>query len=276
MEFAIVVFSFDGYSSLWDPFFELMRMNWQDCKLNKYLVTEEKCPFLEDVKVLAVGKNLSWSERVRRALKLVEEEYFCFFLDDFFIGNRIDNTNVEKLFKQVIDYKLVYVKCPYTETGKIINPPIWREKFKESDDLYDIYKNERYGISLDGGIWNKKFFEELLGTEDYNPWKFEIRMINEALKQKRVQFENIAIEYNNPFGVWNGVIQGKYVLSTYKHIISLGVKLNLDDIQLMDGKTRRKLMIKRIAIKITPRCFYPLAKSIGKKIGFSFVTDENK
>lgn len=276
VDMAVLVISFDGYSTLWDPFFKLMRKNWPNCNMKVYLVTNVKNPKIEGVNIITTGNNNSWSQRVRIALDQITEEYICFFLDDFFIADIVDNKGVEELYFQARKYDLSYIKCFYTETGK--ERKIGRNsiRYKDTSNLYCLRKNERYGISLGVGIWKRKYFRKLIGEKDYNPWKFEVDRIHEAQNETDEFFEDVAVEYRNLFGIWNGVIQGKYVLSTYRHIKNEGITLDESVIKKMDILTCLRLKMKRIGMKIVPLKFYPIIKKIAKKFGFTFVTDDNE
>ena len=94
MEKAIVVISFDGYKDLWDTFFECYEKFFPDCMLPIYLITNHEIPAYPHVTVVTTGDEVSWSRRVRSALKKIPEDTLLILLEDYFL---CEKTSVEKI-----------------------------------------------------------------------------------------------------------------------------------------------------------------------------------
>ncbi|CAI3427832.1 hypothetical protein [Enterococcus cecorum] len=267
---AILVVGYDGYESLWPPFFELLRKNWIDCPFKIYLVTNELQPNFFNVEVIKTKSNFQWSKKVRTALKYIKEDYIIMLLEDFFICYDVDTLSVLKCIEFSFENNIKYVKMPYYGLNEKRN-----SKFKDSDIYYSILQNEKYGISLLPGLWEKNFLINLIGTENYNPWKFEVNMIKEAYKHAAIPFTDCMLDNRNLLNIYNGVIQGEFVRDTYKRIVSQGVNVDLSVINLMTKKNEIILMLKRVGIKLVPSSLEPLVKKIANKFGIKFVSDIN-
>lgn len=98
---TVLVGSCDKYEQLWDPFFELMKVYWPDCPYPVVLNTETKSyshPQIP-VKTLSLYKGerpVQWGRRLIDTLKNIDTEYVIFTLDDFFLGGRVDQSEIEK------------------------------------------------------------------------------------------------------------------------------------------------------------------------------------
>ena len=89
MEKAIVVISFDGYKDLWDTFFECYEKFFPDCMLPIYLITNHEIPAYPHVTVVTTGDEVSWSRRVRSALKKIPEDtLLIYWRITFFVKKR--------------------------------------------------------------------------------------------------------------------------------------------------------------------------------------------
>lgn len=66
-------------------------MPWMN---NIYFVNETLPLKVNNVKEIHTGKDLNWSDKVRKALNQIEEEYILFMLEDFLL----EKVLVKKLF----------------------------------------------------------------------------------------------------------------------------------------------------------------------------------
>lgn len=268
-KFALLVIGFDGYESLWSLFFQLLYKNWPDCPLKIYLVTNKLEPIFQNVEVITTHKNAEWSEKVRIALNTINEEYVIMLLEDFFICEKVNTQQVCDVLNFVVENKIQYLKMPYS--GHCYKN---KEKYVNYDNYYVIKKNERYGISLLPGLWEKKFLLDLIGVENYNPWKFEVDRLKEASKSSPENFDGCLVETRNVLKIYNGVIQGQFVPSTLKKIKKSGIIIKSDVIKPMKLNKLLALKIKVIFLKILPEQWHLKVKKTARKIGFKFVSDK--
>lgn len=175
-DLCILVLSCDGYSDLWDDFFNLRDKYWNDIMIRWYVVTETKEYQREGVTVIHCGKEMNWAARFRKAVEIVDTPYIGIFLEDYFITDTVDIDRVKYLIELMKKEKVTYINVGDVFKS-IINMPN-KEYFAES--LIKIPNNKRYGISTVSAIWEKKFLLQKLGTGDYSAWQFEIDRCHEA------------------------------------------------------------------------------------------------
>ena len=173
---VMLVLSCDGYSDLWDDFFNLRDKYWADCPYKWYVVTESKDYKRDGVEVIKCGRELSWAGRFRFAVKTVNAQYVGIYLEDYFITRKVDNGIISDLL--AVMYANA-VTCINTSDVfyNIINST-GKKYFKEH--LIIIPSNLRYGLSTESSIWETNFLLEKIGEEDYSAWKFESDRVKEA------------------------------------------------------------------------------------------------
>ena len=165
---SILVNSCDLYESAWDPFFKLFAIQWPDCPYDIYLNTETKEYSCGCVKVttLPTGEGVPWTARVRRALKEIDSEYILFFLEDFFLLEKVD----QALFEHLVDSMdqnpsvgFVFFR-PLGERSTVSHPI--------NEYLMEIPRQSSYRANACLGLWRKEFLLQML-YEDCDPWTFE-------------------------------------------------------------------------------------------------------
>ena len=268
--FAILVVGFDGYSDLWNPFFELLRKNWENCQYKIYFVTNVKKPVIQGIHVITTESDCQWSTKTVKALNMIDEDFVYLLLEDYFICDKVNENRLEELFDYIIQNDIKYVKTPFKSA-------IVRKKipFKDKKDYYCIPKNLEYGISLLPGIWDKNYLLGLIGNKDYNPWQFEVDRIKETRDQNSDPFVDKFVTYINPLNLYNGVIQGKYDNRTYKLVKKQRIDLPIGRIGRMKKGEEVIFYTKTLAYKFCPESLKQYLKKIARIFGISFVTDKN-
>ena len=209
---CIFVASFDGYSDLWDVFFECFHLNWKDNKNPVYLVTNIKTPSYSGVVTIATGEETSWSNRIKKAIDSVKEEYIILFLEDYLIHKPVDNQIVEKAIEFVRDNDIDFLRLE----------PIPKIKNKTTNFAVPLSKKLLYGINLQCAIWKKDFLLKCL-CGDFSAWEFEARQKNGEATQvpgKLFGTDFFVIPY------LNGILQGKWWPDSVKELRDIGINVN--------------------------------------------------
>ncbi|MGN4848678.1 hypothetical protein [Bacillus cereus group sp. MYBK134-1] len=266
---AIVVVSYDGYSDLWDDFFQLLNENWGNRTYPTYLVNNTKQPNYTGVKVLNCGENAQWSTRTREAIKSIQEPYICLLLEDYFIGAEVDNNQIKEAINLMEKDKLKYYKLSTFSKIKT-------EKYKESLHLHNIPGDLEYGVSLQAAIWDKEYLLKLIGDEDYNAWKFEIDRIRETERAKEEVLVGCVFDNRNILNICHGVAQGKYLPPAVKYFEKRGRLLNTNSRPVMTKKEYMYYCTKGIVSQIIPNKLKNGIKVFLKFFGFKFVSLDNK
>lgn len=204
---AMLVLSCDGYSDLWDDFFNLRDKFWPDCPFKWYVVTETKDYKRAGVDVIKCGKDLNWAGRFRKAVEQVEAQYIGIYLEDYFITKKVDNGIIQSLIKVMDTHRVTCIN-----TSDVFRTIINMEDKKYfKDHLIVIPGNHRYGLSTESSIWEKQYLLEKIGEDDYSAWRFESDRVKESMKPEGMGGFNLCDD-RMPFNVSTipVVIQGVF------------------------------------------------------------------
>ena len=99
---AIIILSCDKFSSLWPIFFRRLDRFFPKNKENFYLLSNEidfSPNTSHSIKVVCVGKDISWSDNLNALLKRIPEDNLLLLIEDGIFAKKV---NLEK-FYQVFD-----------------------------------------------------------------------------------------------------------------------------------------------------------------------------
>ena len=72
---AIIVSSFDKYSTCWEPFAHGVSKYWPDCPYPIYLITNRKDFCIGQVTALKIGVDQGWASNLKFALEQINVDY---------------------------------------------------------------------------------------------------------------------------------------------------------------------------------------------------------
>ncbi|MEG1506756.1 MAG: hypothetical protein RR478_04600 [Bacilli bacterium] len=268
-ELAIVVVGFDGYSALWTHFFELFYTYWQDCPYPVYLLTNEKEFQYKSVKTIKIGKNDEWSNKIIKSLAIIQEKYICLLLEDFFVSEKIHNSEINGMIEFMKENHIDYIKMPYKGQYNVIK----RKKFHNNSNYFRIYEDEDYGINLLPSIWERNFLIKKVGDDNYTPWQFEIDRLNESENAEHILFKNCLEVRTNPFNILNGVVQGKILPDTFKILKRKGYSLSDTKFEVMEWEKYLFLKFKIFAVIYLPKKIQNPIKRIMRIFNVKFVRE---
>ena len=96
-DIPLLVVSCDRYSDLWDPFLQVFRRHWADCPFPLFLGSNHKISHDPGVTTIAIGDDRGWGAGLQSLLDRLGAEYVLLFLEDFFLEEAVDTTNVLRL-----------------------------------------------------------------------------------------------------------------------------------------------------------------------------------
>jgi hypothetical protein len=265
-DLAILVFSCDAYNDLWDDFFDCFQHFWPDNKYNYYLVNNFKSYDRKGVNVLNAGSG-DWSSRAKYALENVSSNYVLTFLDDYYIYEKVNSNEIDKVFNYVIANNVHYYQVDMTDKEDYVN---W-VSYNQKDFLYDIPKTRNYWVDTSVSIWDKNFLMQLLGNEDYSAWKFELDRNIDTKYPERYSDKICLFDCRSLITICMMVTQGKYHPKALVLIEEKYKKINVRNRRIMSTSEVWKSQSKRFFSKI--RYGRKFAKFIGRKLGIVFVSD---
>lgn len=266
---AIVLTIFDGYSDMWDDCINRINKYWNNHPPIYVFTNEIVKDWGEGVYCYSVGKDAEWSKKAKMATEIVKEDFIVLLLEDFFIGKKIDIHEVEKLIDFMKKNKIVYAKL--CDNNRVLYKH--KRKYNKNYPYEVIYKDERDAVCLQTSIWNRKFLGRLVGDENYNAWIFELNQIKKSIDAPHRINKNMIEDYRNILNIKHGALQGKLLPPTVRYFSKIKDPL-FTDRSVMSTKEYTKYYIKQIGRDITPKIAKNIMKKIGRRMGYSFVSDK--
>lgn len=241
---AILVISCDRYQDVWDPFVQLLFKFWPNCPYKIYLGTNEQDYHDKRVSVLKVGKDVSWSDGVRRMIEQIDEGYLLTFVEDFLVAESIESALIANAMSLV---EKEGIACFRLQSLTMPKMPRSR-RFHDQSEVFRILPQDEYCINAGIAIWRRETLLQLL-KPGYSAWDFEVENSLQCRADGRLP--GVFVTVNRPLLVIRqAVIQGKWLPSTMRFCRRHGVVLEM---------SRRKVMSKT-------EILWQYSKHLGRRI----------
>ena len=248
MNYRITVFGCKKYEDVAHVFVKEM-VYWNKNLLSNCIFFTDS--YIENLNInqIVFNEDVSWSMRVAKSLKEIDDDYIMFLLDDYIIQEKLYMHHVELIVNNAKNFGIKYCR--------LIDTP--------SDSSFGNMrpiKVNNYGINLQPAIWDRKFFISLLENIDSNPWITEISLHN--------FFEIKSNVYKNAFGYkfidyyLNAVLKGKWSRKVPNKLIGNSERLKMSKFEWLYYRT---IVLMSNSLNTHFKSFL---KNILKKIGFNF------
>lgn len=198
---SVLVSSCDKFKDVWPIFDFFFQKNWENCHLDKYVLSNYEKNVPKGFKSISVGEDISWSNNLELALNEIDTPYVFILLDDVFINNKIYNDDLQEIFNDFLENDGNYLK--------FISQPKSRYKTK-SPFFNEIPKGSLYRSTAVFAIWKVDVLQKLLKSDE-NAWEFE-----EFGSIRSDEFSNFFVVNNDFFKDFiHGVVKGKFLFNTY-------------------------------------------------------------
>jgi hypothetical protein len=144
---------------------------------------------------VVIDEKVSWSMRVAKSLKLIDDDYILFLLDDYFLNEKINPLELENLSNRCQELSIKYCR--------LLNTP----KFNNFGNMKSL-PIEPYSINLQPALWDRKFLITILEKINSNPWLTEIRLHSFFKVQNNFYSQTAGFSLIN--GYLNAVIKGEW------------------------------------------------------------------
>ena len=161
---AIIISSCDKYADLWEPFFTLLFKYWPDCPFPIYLVSNTKNFSHEKVNMILVGEDKGWATNMQEALARVQEKNILYLQEDYLLQSPVNSKKIQDI--------LDYMYQASVASVRLIGSPDPKHPHHNPFGLYEIKKGELYRVSLQGALWKKDIFLNLIKTGE-SGWDME-------------------------------------------------------------------------------------------------------
>ena len=257
--FAIIISTCDKFSDLWQTHLDFLFQNWIGTMPSVFLVTDKATAFEhEGVRVLVEEGDMPC--RIKRSLDSVQENRVLLTLDDYFVVNKVSGEDIGKfcLYSDAngIDYLLLYNRR-------------WAKKryYKGVDCFSDLDLDAKYSVNLYPAIWKKEFLAYCI-DEDLSPWQFEPKLNAKA----KAYNAKCVFSHAGSFEILDVVRKGRVLHKANKYFKKHGI--NIGDRPLAKRSTEWKLAFMDFIVWHMPRWFFRMTKSIAKKFGMKFYSED--
>lgn len=173
---SIIVLSSDGYSDCWDPFFDLLRINFPDVEKWELILSSNHKDYDRSdlrIKTLQHG-DIPWSKRLKLSLKEAKNRITLVVVEDFFLLSKVDY----EVFYKLLD--LISTNKEIDHIRLLYNKEKVQTETSEYQYLDKIKSRSKYRFLFLPGLWDKEvllkyvvdfetpFMAEKMG--DYKSW----------------------------------------------------------------------------------------------------------
>jgi hypothetical protein len=268
---AVLVIGYDGYSDLWEDFFNLFEANWHN-NLEKFFVNEKKEINDNNFFHIKCGNNIEWTSKILRGLEEIKSDYIFLLLEDFFVGNKVNKDHLHELVNYISINDIDYMKLVDNNT---INYMRFGNKVTKKKYLLKLDNKIDYSLSLQPSIWKKSFLKELIGDTECNAWAFESKLNSDKLK-KAIEDKKLFFDTRNLLKIKHAVIQGKMIPSTVRYFKKKGYTLKTKRNKLNLFENIIFYIKKIISGVVSQQQKKYIKKALNKMFNYRFVTDKNK
>lgn len=170
-DYALMILGCDKNSELLPMFLRNLKKYWPQYNKEVYINTESVRFHDERFDLVFPSKECDistpWAQRLYDFLKEYPYEYVVFLLDDFILGDFVDNDELNRVHEIMLNNS--EIACfNFMETYKDKEDSI-----KEEYERYYL-KNRKaeFRINLQAAIWRKDFLMKFIRKHE-NPWQFE-------------------------------------------------------------------------------------------------------
>jgi len=157
-DFAVISPSCDKRHALWGAQFPLLFRYWptlESQKIPVYLISNFRRYEDPRVSTIAVGKGLSWSDNLIKALDRIDKPYVVLLMDDSLLNKPVD----EKRLIQVVNL----MKANYGFYTEIMPDQKYLcEGMSHKSIPWLVYRRGGCKISLQTGVWDKEELKKFL------------------------------------------------------------------------------------------------------------------
>lgn len=153
---SVLVGSCDKYSFLWDDFAYFFRSRWDNSiDAPVYLISEEK-EFNDRcfINIRTGDTSISYTQSLRKALNLIDTDYIFWLQDDYFLMQTISREWIDHNLRLISRYSIDRINFQKPGNKLSLN----EDDTLDSGRLVRVSQYSDFTISMQPGIWNRRFF----------------------------------------------------------------------------------------------------------------------
>lgn len=257
---SVVISSCSKFCDLWDIHITLLNKNWPDRPQNTYIVTDDETDSkMEGAEIFSAGSGKEMPERLKEAMDVITTEYVLLTLDDYFVIQRVNNMEIQRLLDFMDEKRVDYIR--------LYDIPSEREKVQNEKGLYWVDISESYGVNLYAGIWRKSFLEKTF-TGSQNAWNYEVSLDSIARRENA----KCAMSKRHEYVILDVVRKGKVLHKANYYLRKHGYDIGTRPLQ--SYKVEAKLFVIGRGKRILPKPMRKYVKAIMRRFGYKFFSDQ--
>lgn len=224
---SLLVSSCDEYADLWSGWDVCFRRFWPDCLIERWLLCNEAVSQVPaGMRPLAVGKEEIWSVNLIKALQTLDADYVLLWLDDLYLIGKVDNDRLMAVIDRARAENWDYLRLNPTP-----GPP------GKCDEIARLPEGDIYRVSTVLAVWKRTTLMDLLDPLE-NAWQFEYYGTIRSDRYPKFYASRLQLAL-----CLNCSIKGRWDPRAISALLDAGIKPNLDQRAVLDGRELRRLRL---------------------------------
>jgi hypothetical protein len=208
-----------------------------------------------------VSAHSNWGLRLAHCLRLIEDDFVFFMLDDYFITHPLSTATLTALSE--------FIELNQPDYVRLVNVP----KMKLEREISPIESSQPYMVNLQPAIWRRAVLMEVLEESGGNPWETEVRL--QTTMQARKTGLSLSFVANTELGIFNGVIKGKWKRNYRTILADFLPPPSINDLRVMSASEELSYNAKRIVSEsVTAPAVRAVIKRVMKVFGVRFFSED--
>lgn len=197
-DIAFVIVSCDRYSDLWEPFFYFFEKYWPDCPYKVYLISNHKAVDRDWVTTIKVGDDRSYSDNLRQAIDMLDQEWVILWLEDVFFRAPVDTARFTRIIDEARSIPVGYLKLS----------PQLPLSYEPKGAIGPLPKGIRYRSGIGVSLYRVETLKKLL-IPGASAWDLDTSTLSNDLDEPF--YALTSREARKPLMDWeHGVIKGQW------------------------------------------------------------------
>ena len=260
---TMLILSCEKFSDLWEGHIKLLEQNWPDRDMNTFIVTDKPTDrVFPGIEIISAGTDVEWSDRLAIALQYVTTDYVFITLDDYFLIEKVVDSNIQALVALMAKEKIDYVRLFPRPKRATREELAGYKKIRKVDTACD------YSVNLYAGLWKKAFISSCVRIS-MNAWKFEVSLH----KRAEEYHANCVVSLRNEYKILDVVRKGKLLHKSASYFKKHpGIYEGSRETNTWEYEI--KLMIQQQVARHIPWGLHQWLKRVMTKRGYHFYSDE--
>jgi hypothetical protein len=251
--YSIIVTCSDSYYDLIEGFIYFFEKNFPDKNVPVFFSMETKSfDYTSSQFTYHFSNRKNWSENLFDTLRLVQTDYVCVLMDDYWLFNEADMALLDEVINFSTEHRIDHIS--YLDKSNNYFHKLELVEKRSNIEFYECHSGQygpNYLIGV-GGVYNVSILKKILRRWE-TAWEFETeasRRYSKQSMQRNYRFTNV----NNPFNyLYGGIIEkGKIRDSAINEINNLPFKFQWVNQRIKVSTNKTPVLIRALRKVIRP------------------------